>query len=79
MKKLSLFFSFLVALSYGASAQYSMDFGVSLGGANYVGETGGFGAEPKPWLLDMNLAKTDMGLGAFYRNNFRRRFWCGNC
>lgn len=72
MKKLSIFFSLLFTLNYGVSAQYSMDFGISLGGANYVGETGGSDSSPKPWLLDMNLAKTDMGFGAFYRNNFTK-------
>jgi len=49
------------------SAQYSMDFGISIGGSNYIGETGGGGTAPKPWVLDMNLAKTSIGLGGFYR------------
>lgn len=70
MKKASILFSIFCTIVISASAQYSMDFGVSLGGSNYVGEVGGSGTEPKPWLLDMNLAKSSIGFGGFYRLNF---------
>lgn len=72
MKKASTLSILFLALILNASAQYSMDFGVSVGGSNYVGEVGGSGTEPKPWLLDMNLSKTNIGFGGFYRINFTR-------
>ena len=72
MKKANALLIILFTVYASLSAQYSMDFGVSLGGSNYVGETGGSGTEPKPWLLDMNLAKTNISFGGFYRINFTR-------
>ena len=72
MKKLVLLLVSFTLLTFNSQAQYSMDFGFSLGGANYVGEVGGSGEEPKPWLLDMNLAKTNISVGGFYRYNFTR-------
>lgn len=72
MKKISTLLIVLFTVSASLSAQYSMDFGVSLGGSNYIGEVGGSGSEPKPWILDMNLAKTNIGFGGFYRINFTR-------
>ncbi|MBL4709594.1 MAG: outer membrane beta-barrel protein [Flavobacteriales bacterium] len=72
MKRLTLLFVSFTLLTLTSQAQYSMDFGFSLGGSNYVGEVGGRGDAPKPWLLDMNLAKTNIGLGGFYRYNFTR-------
>lgn len=70
MKKANIIFLLLCTIGFSASAQYSMDFGVSLGGSNYIGEVGGSGTEPKPWILDMNLSKTSFGFGGFYRLNF---------
>lgn len=72
MKKASALLIILFTVSASLSAQYSMDFGVSLGGSNYVGDVGGSGPEAKPWLLDMNLSKTNIGFGGFYRINFTR-------
>jgi len=72
MRKASILLTIFCALVVSSSAQYSMDFGVNLGASNYVGETGGSGTEPKPWLLDMTLAKTNFNFGGFYRMNFTR-------
>ena len=72
MRKSSILLTIFCALVVSSSAQYSMDFGVNLGASNYVGETGGSGTEPKPWLLDMTLAKTNFNFGGFYRMNFTR-------
>jgi hypothetical protein len=49
-----------------------MDFGVNLGGANYVGDVGGKQSETQPWLLDMNLSQTRYSFGGFYRYNFTK-------
>ena len=78
MKKFSTLVVVLFASIASVSAQYSMDFGVSVGASNYVGDVGGsgrnggIGVQPKPWLLDMNLTKTNISAGGFYRLNFTR-------
>jgi len=72
MKKLMLAFIVCVASITTAEAQYSMDFGVSLGAANYTGEIGSNGEETKPWLLDMRLGQSRLSAGGFYRYNFTR-------
>ncbi|MFT7086516.1 MAG: hypothetical protein ACJAV5_002244 [Vicingaceae bacterium] len=72
MKKASFLLIFFCSLALSSSAQYSMDFGVNLGAANYVGDVGGSKSEPQPWLLDMNLSKTRYNFGGFYRMNFTR-------
>ncbi|MFT5667754.1 MAG: hypothetical protein ACI9DK_001954 [Vicingaceae bacterium] len=72
MRKVIFLLAFCSLLTSNISAQYSMDFGISIGGSNYIGEIGGGGTEPKPWILDMNLAKSSLGVGGFYRMNFTR-------
>jgi hypothetical protein len=72
MRKVIFLLAFCSVLTSNVSAQYSMDFGISIGGSNYIGEVGGGGTEPQPWLLDMNLAKSSVGVGGFYRLNFTR-------
>ena len=77
MRKIIFLLSFCSVLTSNMSAQYSMDFGISIGSSNYIGETGGGGTAPKPWLLDMNLAKSSISLGGFYsgkNNNFSLPF-----
>ena len=72
MKKVSFLFIIFCSLAISSSAQYSMDFGVNLGGASYVGDVGGKQSEPQPWLLDMNLSQTRYSFGGFYRYNFTK-------
>ncbi len=72
MKKVSFIFIIFCSLAIRSSAQYSMDFGVNLGGANYVGDVGGKQSESQPWLLDMNLSQTRYSFGGFYRYNFTK-------
>ena len=72
MKKVSFIFIIFCSLAISSSAQYSMDFGVNLGGASYVGDVGGKQSEPQPWLLDMNLSQTRYSFGGFYRYNFTK-------
>ncbi|MCB0803075.1 MAG: outer membrane beta-barrel protein [Flavobacteriales bacterium] len=72
MKKL-IFICLLASLtSLHGYAQYSMDFGVSLGASNYLGEIGGNTGEAKPFIMDMKLKQTSFGIGGFYRYNFTR-------
>lgn len=49
-----------------------MDFGLRLGGANYLGEIGGAG-EARGSLLDMKFSQTNVALGGFYRYHFTDR------
>ncbi|MDB4060476.1 DUF6089 family protein [Vicingaceae bacterium] len=72
MKKASILLIIFCSLALSSSAQYSMDFGVNLGGANYVGDVGGSQSKSQPWLLDMNLSRTRYSFGGFYRYNFTR-------
>jgi hypothetical protein len=46
-----------------------MDFGLNLGGANYLGEIGGQN-EARPFLFDMKMEKTNMAIGGFFRWSF---------
>ncbi len=71
MKRITLVFALLV-FSLAGKAQYSMDFGINLGGANYLGEIGGSSGESKPFLLDLSPKQTNFAIGAFYRYNFTR-------
>lgn len=72
MKRLLLLLFIGFSISFNASAQYSMDFGMSLGAANYLGEIGGGEGEARPWLLDMKFQQTQFAFGGFYRVNFTR-------
>ena len=50
-----------------ANAQYNIDFGVKLGGANYLGEMGGKEQSRRNFVMDMKLSQTRWALGAFGR------------
>jgi hypothetical protein len=71
MRKLLLVL-LIVFVSFSAKSQYDMDFGINLGGANYIGEIGGTTGEAKPWLLDMKLSQTNFAVGGFYRYSFTK-------
>ena len=72
MKRITLAL-FICVLSIGSvKAQYSMDFGLNLGAANYSGEVGGNQVTSQPWLLDMKLGQSRFGAGVYYRINFTR-------
>lgn len=72
MKKLLLIAFIGLGIQSGLHAQ-GMDFGINLGGANYMGEIGGSEGEAKPWLLDMNIKQTSFAFGGFYRYSFTDR------
>ena len=73
MKKSSLLLVIFFSLAISSSAQYSKDFGVTLGVANYLGDVGGSKSVTQPWLLDMNLSRTRYSFGGFYRLNFTQK------
>jgi hypothetical protein len=65
MKQQVLLVGLLCAALTGSS-QKQFDLGFRVGGANYIGEIGGRG-EPKPFLIDVQLAQTSPTLGTFIR------------
>ena len=60
----------LLLFSLSLSAQYAYDFGVHLGGSNYLGEIGGKEATRKNFVSDIRLDKTQFAMGAFARYKF---------
>ncbi len=54
------------------SAQYAWDFGVHLGGANYLGEMGGTDQPRRDFVWDMKLAQTRWAVGGFARRKINR-------
>jgi len=72
MKK--LLFLFLLLASVSASAQYQWDYGVRLGGANYLGDIGGKEQQRRDYFWDMHLGQTRYAVGAYGRYKFSKRF-----
>lgn len=72
MKKLLFILSLVLTTSLSSFGQYSMDFGINLGAANYLGEIGGNTGSARPFLLDMKFQQTNFAIGGFYRMNFTR-------
>ncbi len=63
-----------VVFAYNANAQYSMDFGLNLGGATYIGEVSNGGSEGfQAWPLNTEWSKINMAVGGFYRYNFTHK------
>lgn len=63
-----------VVFSYSAKAQYSMDFGLNLGGSTYIGEVSNGGSEGfQAWPINTEWSKINMAVGGFYRYNFTHR------
>lgn len=55
-------------------AQYAWDFGVHLGGANYLGEMGGKDQPRRDFVWDMKLGQTRWAIGGFARRKLNRMF-----
>ena len=75
MKKLAFLFILALGISGVSRAQYSMDFGLNLGGSTYIGEIGEPGKtddieNPFPIHIVPKSARYNVGL--FYRYNFTR-------
>lgn len=48
-------------------SQYYLEFGVAVGGANYLGEIGGTDQPGRDWIYDMRLSQTRTVVGGFVR------------
>ncbi|MCB0769690.1 MAG: hypothetical protein KDC00_04715 [Flavobacteriales bacterium] len=55
-----------------ASAQYAWDFGIHIGGANYLGEMGGTDQPRRDFVWDMKLSQTRFAFGTFARRKVNR-------
>ncbi|MCB9162878.1 MAG: hypothetical protein H6592_00375 [Flavobacteriales bacterium] len=62
----------LALLMGSASAQYAWDFGIHLGGANYLGEMGGTDQPRRDFVWDMKLSQTRWAFGGFARRKVNR-------
>ncbi len=72
MKRLLLATFISLGVISTSSAQYGMDFGLSVGAANYLGEIGGTSGEAKPFLFDLKLQQANFAIGGFYRYSITR-------
>lgn len=73
MKRLLYAATFLL-LASSAVAQYKWDYGLSIGGANYLGDIGGKELTRRDFVVDMHLNQTNIALGAFARYRVNKRF-----
>ena len=72
MKRL-LYLSVILLLSVGASAQYKWDYGIAIGGANYLGDIGGQELTRRDFVWDMHLKQTNLAIGGYGRYKFSKR------
>jgi hypothetical protein len=70
--RLALLSTLAIAGLSSSHAQYAWDFGVHLGGANYLGEMGGKEQTRRDFVWDMKLGQTRWALGGFARRKINR-------
>ena len=63
---------FCSLLGMEGSAQYAWDFGVHIGGSNYLGEMGGTDQPRRDFVWDMKLSQTRFTFGTFARRKVNR-------
>ena len=74
MQKTLLTIIAFLTLSLSAFSQYRIDYGVSLGASNYLGEIGGGIGERRGGPADMKLDYTRWSAGGFYRYRMSNLF-----
>lgn len=74
MQKLLLSFITIFSLTFSAYSQYRIDYGMSVGVSNYLGEIGGGIGERRSGPADMKLNYTRWNLGGFYRYRISNKF-----
>jgi len=72
MKKL-LYLAIFVFLSTSVFAQYRWDFGLKMGGSNYLGDIGGKEMTRRDFVWDMHMNQTNIAVGAYARYKFSKR------
>ena len=71
MKKFLFFL--LIFSSLVTTAQYKWDYGIKLGGANYLGDIGGKELTRREFVVDMHLQSTRYSAGLYGRYKFSKR------
>lgn len=71
MKKYLLILALLASIT--SQAQYSWDYGVKVGAANYLGDIGGKQLTRRDFVWDMHLLSTRYAAGAYGRYKFSKR------
>ncbi len=74
MRKLLFIIALMLSTSFTGYSQYYVDYGVSVGAANYLGEMGGGFETRRSGLADMKLNYTRWTLGGFFRYRMSNRF-----
>lgn len=72
LARFSVLLSALALVATTGSAQYAWDFGMHLGGANYLGEMGGTDQPRRDFVWDMKLGQTRGTIGVFARRKINR-------
>ena len=67
MRKLIIAFIFTLITSVSGYSQYYIDYGVSAGASNYLGEFGGGEGKGRGFVADMEFSFTRWTIGGFYR------------
>jgi len=67
MRKLLIAFIFTLIISVSGYSQYYVDYGISAGASNYLGEFGGGEGKGRGFVADMEFSFTRWTLGGFYR------------
>lgn len=67
MRNLLIALVFILTTSVTAYSQYYVDYGVSAGASNYLGEFGGGEGEGRGFVSDMEFSFTRWTVGGFYR------------
>lgn len=70
MRRIFLLFLFAFILPNVVFSQYNWDFGVHVGGSNYLGEMGGKAGTRRNFISDIKLSKTQFAVGGFARYKF---------
>ncbi len=72
IRNCALVLVFLTTMVGRTKAQYAWDFGIHLGGANYLGEMGGKEDPRKDFIWDLKLNQTRWCVGGFARRKLNR-------
>ncbi len=68
-----LLIGFALVFTLTSDAQYNWEYGIMVGGANYLGDIGGQEQTRRDFVWDMHLHKTNIALGAYGRYKFSKR------
>lgn len=67
MQKLLIALVLITTMSFSGYSQYYIDFGISIGASNYLGEFGGGEGDGRGFVADMEIGATRLALGGFLR------------